>query len=215
MSLSVAFCPHPPLLVPAVDASQVTELLELRAAAQAVVKELLSSGPERIVVVGAASAPVSLDESAGADFAPFGVPHVVGGPDHRLELPHAVGAWLLDDAGWDGPRSYTDGPAAPATRDAWLVMADGTTRRTEKAPGSFDPRAEAFDAEIVSALASGDPARLASLDQELALELGAAGVPTLAAVGRALAQQSPAAALVRHDGAPLGVGSWVADWSFA
>ena len=215
MSLSVAFLPHPPLLVPAVDASQVGEMVELRSAARAAVKELLASDPQRIVVVGRTSDPITLDESAGADFAPYGVSFSVGGADHVLELPHAVGAWLLDDAGWDGPRTYTDALAQGAGREAWLVMADGTTKRTEKAPGSFDARAEGLDAQVVEALASGDPARLAALDTDLALELGAVGVPTLVAVAGALTQQSPATALVRHDGAPLGVGSWVADWTFA
>ncbi|RYJ02469.1 MAG: hypothetical protein EON52_19540, partial [Actinomycetales bacterium] len=72
MTFSVAFVPHPPLLVPAVDASQVVELVELRAAARASVKELLASDPDRVVVVGATQAPTSLDESAGADFHGYG-----------------------------------------------------------------------------------------------------------------------------------------------
>ena len=215
MSLAIAFCPHPPLLVPAVDASQVAELVELRAAARAAVKELVATGPSRIVVVGTTAAPTRLDESAGADFRPYGVPFAVGGPGRDLELSHAVGAWLLDDAGWSGPRTYTDQPEPGADGVAWLVMADGTTKRTARAPGSFDERAEAYDATIVAALESGDPRRLAALDVETGLDLGAVAAPTLSAVGRALEARDPAEPHVRFDGAPLGVGSWVADWTFA
>ena len=47
---------------------------------------------------------------------------------------------------------------------ALLVIGDGSATRTPKAPGSYDPAGEAFDATVTAALHSGDPTRLAALD---------------------------------------------------
>ena len=58
----------------------------------------------------------------------------------------------------------------PTTAGALLVVANGSAKRTEKAPGHLDARAEAFDADLVARLRSGD---LADLDTALAAELWA------------------------------------------
>ena len=42
--------------------------------------------------------------------------------------------------------------AADSTRTALLVVADGSASRTEKAPASLHPDAEAFDREVAAAL---------------------------------------------------------------
>jgi aromatic ring-opening dioxygenase LigB subunit len=99
---------------------------------------------------------------------------------------------------------------------ALLVMGDGTARRGEKAPGYADPRAEAFDATVVRALAGGDPRTLADLDPTLAAELLVAGrAPWQVLAGAALAARPGGAwrADLRYADAPYGVGYAVASWS--
>lgn len=80
-----------------------------------------------------------------------------------------------------------------------LVVANGSGRRTEKAPGHFDERAEEFDAALRADLSSADPG--------LAVELWAdvAALGTLA--GRTLADAD-----VLYDDLPFGVQYWVAVW---
>jgi len=78
-----------------------------------------------------------------------------------------------------------------------LVVGNGSATRTEKAPGHFDPRAEAFDVAL--------RVSFADIDAALAEELGAdtaclRGLPPLAQ------------AEVAYDDAPFGVQYWVATW---
>lgn len=80
-----------------------------------------------------------------------------------------------------------------------LVVANGSAMRTEKAPGHFDPRAEAFDAALRADLSSGSP--------ELAAELWA----DIGALGE-LDHRGLADAEVLYDDVPYGVQYWVAVW---
>lgn len=78
-----------------------------------------------------------------------------------------------------------------------LVVGNGSAKRTEKAPGHFDERAEAFDAAVRRSFGGID----AGLAEELwadTAELG--GLPRLAD------------AEVLYDDAPYGVQYWVAVW---
>jgi hypothetical protein len=216
---AVAFCPCPPLLLPEVEGRPAEETDALRAACDAVVRELLAAGPDTVVVVGTAEGrygPGDVGELRG-----FGVPLAIpfaGRPGgRRVPLPHTVGAWLLDRAGHDGPRVGA-GPeglgsvlAGLPGRIALLAMGDGSARRSLKAPGYLDPAAEPFDAAVAGALRSGDAAALADLDVVEGERLLAAGVPVWRAVGSALAGRRITACL-RYDDAPYGVGYLVADW---
>lgn len=79
-----------------------------------------------------------------------------------------------------------------------LVVGNGSAKRTEKAPGHLDPRAEEFDAALRRTFAG--------IDADLAAELWAdtaclGGLPPLAE------------AEVAYDDAPFGVQYWVAIWS--
>jgi hypothetical protein len=97
----------------------------------------------------------------------------------------------------------------------WLVLADGTTKRTARAPGAFDPSAQGFDDEVASALADGSPDRLLALDARRAAVLGVAGRSAwqvLAGAWRA-AGHPPTVARVDYHQAPYGVGYLVARWS--
>ena len=211
MILAAAVCPHPPLLVPEVAPGTTEELSSLRDACFDAVSSLLAAQPDRIVVIGAGDLEADVDETAGGTLAAYGVDVRTGGSGARLPLSLTIGAWLLDQAGWTGRRTYSTGHPDVDGDVALLVMADGSNGRSEKAPGFLDERAEPFDAVIASALADGDAEALATLDPDLGAELGASGVPAL----RTLAQLTKGAAVIAHlryDAAPLGVGYVVADW---
>ena len=211
MIRAAAVCPHPPLLVPEVAPGTGDELRDLRAACAAAVATLIEAGPQRIVVIGSGDLDHDVDETAGGTLAGFGVDVRAGGAELVLPLSLTIGAWLLDHAGWTGPRTYSTGRPEVDDGVALLVMADGSTARSEKAPGHLDERAEPFDAAIASALASGEPDALIGLDPALGAELGSTGVPALRALGE-LTSGASVTAHLRYDGAPLGVGYVVADW---
>lgn len=211
MLVGAAVCPHPPLLVPELAAGAAGELDTLRAACDQAVARLLAANPDIVVVVGSAS-PVL---GAGGTFAAYGVELVVGTGPPTLPLPHTIGCWLLDRAGWQGDRAFIppDGDTAVTAderRVALLVMGDASARRTEKAPGYIDARAEPYDAAVATALRTG-PAAVARLDGELAAELLVAGWPAWQLLAR-VAADLQWDARVTYDEAPYGVGYLVAEW---
>jgi hypothetical protein len=209
--MSAAVCPQAPALVPAVGQRIAEELADVRAAALEALGAVIVAGPDRIVVVGASDRSGSWDESAGGTFRGFGPDVRAGGADLVLPPSLTVGAWLLDAAGWSGPRAYVTEAPTSRSADAWLVMADGSSRHRRLAPEWSDPDGRAFDADVAKALAAGDPAALASLDVDAAGKYGAAGIEGLVALGNAM-QGADIVANLRCDGAPFDVGYWVADW---
>ncbi|MFI0777255.1 class III extradiol dioxygenase subunit B-like domain-containing protein [Streptomyces sp. NPDC021212] len=241
MLIAAAVCPCPPLLVPEVAAGAAPELDALRAACLDAVAALVAARPGRLIVVGPAE-PSGLGthpQGATGSFRSFGVDVEVrlggaaptaGAEDGGRPLPSslAVGAWLLERAEWDvspveglgvgeplaAERCIEVGRklAASAERVALLVMGDGSACRTLKAPGYLDERAAAFDAEVARALASADTGALASLDEELAHELKAAGrapLQVLAGAGEGAGLKGE----LRYDEAPYGVGYFAARWA--
>ena len=144
------------MIIPEVATGAADDLASLRSACDAAISAILATAPDRIVVIGTGDLGADLDENAGGSFAAYGVDLRVGGPGAGLPLSLAVGAWLLDRAGWAGPRTYSTGTPDSGGRVALLVMADGSAKRSTSAPGFLDDRAEAFDASIASALATGD-----------------------------------------------------------
>lgn len=199
------------MMIPEIATGAADDLALLRSACDAAVERLLSQEPDRVVVIGTGDLGVDRDESAGGTFASYGVDLQVGGAGVGLPLSLAVGAWLLDRAGWTGPRTYSSGMPGVGGRVALLVMADGSAKRSTSAPGFLDDRAESFDASIATALAGGDAEALAALDLELGAALWAAGTPTLRTLGE-LTKDADIGAHLRADVAPFGVGYWVADW---
>ena len=123
-----------------------------------------------------------------------------------LPLPLAVGAALLGDR----PHRLlaVDGSAValPSGLDL-LVVGDGTAKRTEKAPGHFDPRAEGYDAAIVEGLRGGS---LPELDPDLGSQLLVAGLAAWRTVSASVS--GTFAGDVLYAGAPYGVGYVVATW---
>ena len=145
-----------------------------------------------------------------------------------LPLSLAIGAQLLDAAGYCGPRvlqSIAESASPDACRDlgrdlaadapltALLVMGDGSARRSAAAPGYLDERAEPFDTVVEQALRDGDLPALAALDPDLARDLLAAGRPAWQALAGALAaparRRRPRTRILYSD-APFGVAYLVA-----
>ena len=92
-----------------------------------------------------------------------------------------------------------------------LVVANGSARRGEKAPGYLDERSFAFDAAIGAALRGPDPGALGELDAVLGEELLAGNVEGLRALGGVL---TPAhRATMDYEDDPFGVRYWVVRWS--
>ncbi len=228
MIVAAALCASPPLLHPALTGRAVV-LPELRAACAEAVARLLRADPATVVVVG--PAPVTgewepegrLDPAAFAPAlaaprrAPGGRP--AGGASRNgagsgsLPLSLGLGAMLLDQAGYHGPRRLVavspDEPAsacaalgaelaAGTARTALLVMGDGSARRSLKAPGHLDPRAEPFDAQVERAVRAGRLGALLGLDGALARDLMATGRPAWQVLAGAMAAGETA------DGSPAG-----------
>ena len=106
-------------------------------------------------------------------------------------------------------RSTTDeSPTGPV-----LVVANGSARRGEKAPGYLDERSFAFDAAIAAALRAPDPGALGELDPVLGEELLAGNVEGLRALGRVLTPGH--SATMDYEDDPFGVRYWVMRWSCA
>ncbi len=223
---TVAFCPHPPLLLPALEGAPTPDSDRLRVACSEVVSTVLGVDPDVVLVVGDGPAGVrygagdagDLQPLGGAGRQPFSGRVRPGG--RELPLAHTVAAWLLDRAGYAGTRlGVAPGDLADALADlpgpvALLAMGDGSARRTARAPGHLDPTAAGFDAAVSAALAAGDAAALAVLDAAEGERLLAVGTETWRAVGAVLTG-APITGRVVHDAAPYGVGYLVADWVLA
>jgi hypothetical protein len=223
-TVAVAFCPSPPLLLPAVEGRAAAETAGLRQACAEAVAAMLTIRPEVVVVVGDGG-PAGVRFGAGdrGNLRGFGVDvelpfdGYVRPGGRRLPLAHTVGAWLLHDAGFSGTRvGVAPDDVGQLLRDlpgpiGVLAVGDGSARRSVKAPGYLDDEAAPFDAAVSQALATGDADALAALDPQAIERLLAAGVPTWRAVGTALAGRHVTAHL-HYDDAPFGVGYLVADW---
>jgi hypothetical protein len=222
---AAAVCPQAPALVPEVGHGVAEELADVRNAALVAIDSVLATSPDRIVVLGDGAREHSAleqgaleqgahewDESAGGTFRGFGPDVRAGGANLVLPPGHTVGAWLLDVAGWAGPRTYAskldvEGPEYVGV----LVMADGSARHRLLAPEWEDVDGRVFDATIAKALESGDASALASLDLDAAGEFQASGTSGLVALGEAT-KGTRTVAQLRYEGAPFDVGYWVADW---
>lgn len=171
--VAAAVIPGAPVLAPGLDGA-LQSAAEPRAACLRALRRVTEAGPDEIVIV----AEGDREEVFGQD-PPDGL-HRLGGLAHGptrtgrdcLPAPLAVGAALLREAGWVGPvvhRSLDrDAPTSCAIdlgqrlRDAperrgLVLMASGSARMTDKAPGAFHAGARDFTAVYLRALRSGSP----------------------------------------------------------
>jgi hypothetical protein len=224
MVTGVAFCPHPPLLVPEVAQGAAAELDDLRAACRTAIKRAAPAGSQ-VVVIGSGPRWQHHEPNARGSLAGYGVHlEVPLGSDEPgpIELPLSltVGAWLLRDAlgpncGAVGYSIGPDGSDLPLFEDepvALLVMGDASARRSTTAPGYYDARAERYDAALADFLRGGTPLAMAKVDVALGDELLATAPSVWAAAMSLLSDVSYTAELL-YDEAPYGVGYLVAAWA--
>jgi hypothetical protein len=242
MIVAAALCPCPPLL--AAELTGAGDILpELRAACAAAVGGLLVAGPDLVAVVGPAETTGAWDPAGRLNLARYAPALRPGGPLARggagpaaaappLPLALGIGALLLDNAGYAGPRviqgiagaepaaaclAVGREIAASAPRVALLAVGDGSARRSPSAPGYLDERAAAFDESVARAVRDGDLPALAALDPDLAADLMAVGRPAWQALAGALLAGHPRAnglrTEIRYSDAPLGVAYLVATLS--
>jgi hypothetical protein len=230
--ITAAICPPAPLL-----ARELTGLdpviPELRQACAAAVGRLVRAEPDLIAVVGPGRRTAAWPADGRLDLAAFGPAlgtrggsitgrsiqggSIPAGP--TLPLPLGLGARLLDDSGYSGPRllqsAHSGEPAAACLRlgaglralgdrVGLLVMADGSACRSLRAPGYLDPRAAAFDAVIADAVRGGDLAPLRAMDSDLARELLVAGRPGWQVLAGAIPGRAPSTEVL-YEADPFGV----------
>lgn len=231
MLTAAALCPAAPLLARELTGADPA-VPELRQACREAADALVAAGPDLAVVVGADARTGVHDPAGRLDLRPYAPGPVLrhapaGGP--VLPLPLGLGARLLDEAGYRGRRQLQavgagEPPAAcaalgaslagAAQRVAILVMADGSARRTRKAPGALDERAAPFDDGVRRAVADGDLAALLAVDPVLAEELMAAGRPAWQVLAGA-GQGQPLSPVIRYCDDPFGVAYLVASLTAA
>ncbi|MGW3604004.1 class III extradiol dioxygenase subunit B-like domain-containing protein [Micromonospora sp. NPDC005161] len=232
--VAAAVCPHPPLLVPEVAGAAAPELDDLRAACDTAVRGLLAADPSTVVLLGAGPVTGPVPPPATGSLQPWGVdldvPLTPGQPDRGAVLPLSLtlGAWLLARHGVRLPVTAVQvaADAAPAelaaladevgavgARVALLVLGDGSACRGEKSPGYDDPRANAYDQRVATALAEADVDVLLDLDPVVSAELKAAGrAPWQVLAGVARSTGGGWRGELLHDSAPYGVAYFVASW---
>lgn len=137
-----------------------------------------------------------------------GVPIVV----HSTRQGLSVAEHLIAEAG--AVANHRVQPPVPENLDAVLVVGNGSACRTEKAPGFLDPRADAFDAELGSALRQPDPVALRSLDRSLARQLRA-DTESIGWLGGDEVLTPQHRAEVLYDDDPFGVQYWVIRWELS
>lgn len=236
---AAALVPSPPALVPELNGIDAAATEELRQAAVAAAARLADAAAVW-TVIGVGDTHRTLSADTVGSFAAFGVDVRValsdtadGGADSVLPLPALIAGWLR---GQVAPAAVADvrivardtSPVACAEIGAelrreldadarprgLLVVGDGSTMLTQKAPGSFDPRAPEFQAEIDVALAAGDCDAVEQFDPVVCEEFGATGRAAwqvLAAVFDSVDQHPNATTL--YSAAPFGVGYHVGTWS--
>lgn len=233
---AAAFVPSPPLLVPELTGLAVSETDDLREAVLEVGRSL--SGAAEWVVVGAETAEQTVPSTARGTFLGFGVdvtvqlgPEAAGEPDPALALTALVAGWIRDRTA-PGTHVTTHVVAADADaahcadlgrdlraeldRDdlprALLVVADGATTLTAKAPGAYDPRSEEVEATLAAALGAGDTEVLTALDPDLCSDIKLTGRAAWHVLAATLGAR-PRSASVTYSAAPYGVGYHVGIWT--
>lgn len=202
---TVVVLPTPRALLPPV--SVIDPVAELRRACHEALDRLLATAPSRITVLAPAVSEANRWRGVTDPLGHRVARQLLAGRagelpelEEQVALPYAAAALLEGDGAEES--------------GALLVMADGSARRTEQAPGHLDPRAVPFDDVVEQALRDGDAETLAALDPGLAAEVWCEGAPALRVLGE-LARGRQVTAEVSYADAPYGVAWWVARWDLA
>jgi hypothetical protein len=217
---AVGFVPSAPLLIPAVAGGSAHVDQELRAASLEAVARAVSTSPDEVVVVASTRTAGEWGADAAWSFSGFGVQAPPAEARPALPWQLGIGAWLLDECGWTGRRRYVgvgppdNGSAHRRDERSSVIIAvgDGSARRSERAPGHLDPRAERFDEHVADCLARGDATGLAAIDDALAEQLWCNAVPAWRWVTASIGDAAVTDAELAVHTAPYGVGYFVALW---
>jgi hypothetical protein len=218
------------MLVPELAAGAAPELDDLRDACAKALAALLAAGTRCLVIIGAGPEHVTWQAPVSGSFAAYGVPLAVS-----LEratalatrpLPESllVASWLVRELDLDVTLRSVPSDLSPGSCASWrpdrfddsqpwalLAMGDASACRTHKAPGYFDPAAQAFDDSVATALAAADTKTLLALDPAEAQRLWCAGRPVWQVLaGLVDADGRDWSGKLRYHDAPYGVGYLVA-----
>jgi hypothetical protein len=213
--VAVGFVPSTPLLVPDLAGPVPGEPDIFRAATRDVVDAVLTSGPDRVVVVAACPPPILHGADPIWDFSGFGLPRpdVLG--TRPLPWQLGLGAWLLDDRGWSGPREYVGALSSAldlgAGRTAYLAVGDGSVYFASQPPDGSEPEREAFDTGVARAVAHGEVALLGKVAGMASDAIGANGPAVWRYIAAAVGDAPIATSRLVYDAAPFGV-RYVAGW---
>ncbi|MGB3773286.1 MAG: hypothetical protein WBF79_12025 [Rhodococcus sp. (in: high G+C Gram-positive bacteria)] len=236
MLSALALVPSTPLLSEQLAGSAVRELEDLRTAVR-LAGDNLRHVSDWWIAIGAASTTGTVGPDAAGTYAGFGVDVVVGlcsesaaEPDRGMALSaltvglvrghcaadlsvtvHLVRFDADPDECLKIAATLRDIIDGHSDRVGLLVVGDGATTLTDKAPGAFDARAEAVQNTIDDAMATGDTGALLGLDPVLCREVGAAGRAAWH-VAASVVGDAPVIARSLYRGAPYGVGYNVAVW---
>ncbi len=198
----------------------------------------LAAAADRWVVVGAGDTDDVRELRGTGTFAGFGADVAVhlggndlGAPDPLMPLPGLIAGWVratwtphvaldvrLVPRAWDRAQATEFGRGLRARLDrerevsAVLVVADGATTLTERAPGAFDHRGPELQARLDDALAGGDPSALAEVPGALAREVGVSAVAAWYTLAGLFDGAPPADVVELYRAAPFGVGYHVGAW---
>ena len=171
----VVVVPGAPLLLPEYQGRTPADA-GLADACVAAVRSAVATASHVVVVHATDREPRSTRPSVGARVAD----HLLAASHLGFDVEHLTVAW-------DAPVAECVAAGRALTADVGgsdehgttlLVVADGSARRTEKAPGHLDPRAAAVDDTLVDAVrscADGGLRRLLDLDPALCADLLVAG----------------------------------------
>ena len=236
MLTAAVLVPSPPILVPELNGAGAAETGELRTAALRAAGRL-GAVADRWIVLGTGAGDQIVGAGTVGTFKGFGVdvrvslsPGATAEADPGVPLAALVAGWLRGVA---APAVTLDcrivaadasparcGEIGVALRDevadpsepvGVLVVADGATTLTPKAPGAFDERAPRLQEQLNTALAQGDFAALAGLDAGLCAELGCSGRAAWQVLA-ALFGTAPGHVTTDYVDAPFGVGYYVGTW---
>lgn len=224
MIIRAALCPSPPLLARELTGRDPLAS-GLREACAEVTARLVDADPDVVIVVGPGPETAVWDSASRLDMSAF-APALGARGTPGLPFSLGLGAMLLDQAGYSGPRVLQAvGEHEPAVRcaelgnklaafapsAALLVMGDGSARRSPIAPGHLDERAAPFDAQAELAIRDGNLNALAGVDAVLARELMATGRPAWQVLAGAMGAGQPTTEILYAD-APFGVTYLVANF---
>lgn len=226
MIVHAVSCPHPPLLLPDLGDAGIDEIRVLRNACLEAITDLVRAKVDVVAAVGAAptTGPYGTDlPSPVRCFAPDGEKTADAGGTLPLSLAVAAGLTraleppvelhgTAPDATTDECVKYGRWLSGRPERVGLLVMADGSARRSVKAPGYLDARAAGADQAVEAGLCAGRTEPLLALEPKFAAELliaGRAGWQVLAGA----CEDREVRARCYYSGDPFGVWYPVFGWS--